>query len=95
MTDRHVEEEKPGPNFKKTIPVVDPDVLSLMPFEAYEWLLAQFKRYMHNEINWTDVRNLFATADAWKSIHAVPKHPQSAWERIEAQTKMKAEILNQ
>lgn len=95
MTD-HIEEEKkkPGPNFKVTPPVIDADVLSMTPHEAYEWLLANFKRYMRNEIIWIDVRSIFATADAWKTIHAVPKTSQSPWEKVETQTQMKNEFLS-
>ena len=88
-------EEKPVARYTKTEPVIDKNVLSMTGDEAFAWLLNNFRRYMHNEIIWIDVRSLFVTADAWKTLHAVPKAPLSPWEIIEKFTQDKKEILGE
>lgn len=92
-----VEETKPTPlkTFATSEPIINKDVLPMTGDEAFAWLLHNFKRYMHNEIIWIDVRSLFVTADAWKTLHAVPKIPLSPWETIEKYTNDMKEMLDE
>lgn len=45
------------------------------PIEAFDWLLAAFRRYIRNQINWVDVRKILDDADAWRASLEQPTAP--------------------
>lgn len=42
------------------------------PIEAFDWLLAAFRLYIRNQINWIDVRNILDEADAVRATFEQP-----------------------
>lgn len=37
------------------------------PIAAFDWLLAAFRRYVRNQINWSDVRRILDEADVLRT----------------------------